>query len=101
MPKNSTIEIEFSYANVKNLEKYVSISPAIKGIWKNLGRIWRFEPSTALEKGQKYTVVISKNLIAENQKLESDYKFTFEVEGKNGEIVEYRPITMDRIITSK
>ena len=95
------IDIEFSYATVKDLEKYVKISPAIKGTWEHLGRIWRFEPSTALEKGQKYTVVISKNLSTEGQKLEDDYKFTFEVDGKNGEIVEYRPFSMDRIITSK
>ena len=95
------IDIEFSYATVKDLEKYVKISPAIKGTWEHLGRIWRFTPSTKLEKGKKYTVVISKNLTAENQTLEDDYKFEFTIDNQDAVSARCVNNSIDGIITAK
>ena len=97
----TVIDIEFSYATVKDLEKYVKISPAIKGTWEHLGRIWRFTPSTKLEKGKKYTVVISKNLTAENQTLEDDYKFEFDIDDEDTVAANLINNSIDRIITTK
>ena len=99
--QNTIIDIEFSYATVKDLEKYVKISPTVKGTWEHLGRIWRFTPNQALEKGKKYTVVISKNLKAENQNLEDDYKFEFTVDDQDGAIVRCVNNSMDGIITAR
>ena len=98
---NTIIDVEFSYATVKDLEKYVKIYPTVKGNWKHLGRIWRFIPSTMLEKGKKYTVVISKNLKAENQNLDDDYKFEFSVEEHDSETAYSVNNSMDGIITAK
>ncbi len=95
------IDIEFSYATVKDLEKYVKISPTVKGTWEHLGRIWRFTPNQALEKGKKYTAVISKNLKAENQNLEDDYKFEFTIDDEDGVIAKCVSNSLDGIITSR
>lgn len=98
---NTIIDIEFSYATVKDLEKYVKIFPTVKGTWKHLGRIWRFTPSSMLEKGKKYTVIISKNLKAENQNLEDDYKFEFTVDELDGVTANCVNNSMDGIITAR
>ncbi len=95
------IDIEFSYATVKDLEKYVKISPTIKGTWEHLGRIWRFTPSSKLEKGKKYTVVISKNLTAEDQILENDYKFEFKIDDEDTLAAELVNNSIDGIITAR
>ena len=99
--QNTIIDVEFSYATVKDLEKYVKISPTIKGTWEHLGRIWRFTPSDKLEKGKKYTIVISKKLKAENQNLEDDYKFEFSVEEHDSETAYSVNNSMDGIITAR
>ena len=98
--KNSIIEIEFSYANVENLEQNVKITPEINGNWKHIGNIWRFTPSSALKENQKYVVTINKNVKADDQTLENDYKFSFIVNPKDTGI-EYSSITMDQIVTAK
>jgi len=95
------IDIEFSYATVKDLEKYVKISPTVKGTWEHLGRIWRFTPSNKLEKGKEYTVVISKKIKAENQNLEDDYKFEFTIDDQNKGEVYCIKNSIDEIITGK
>lgn len=99
--QNTIIDIEFSYATVKDLEKHVKISPNIKGTWEHLGRIWRFTPSSKLEKGKKYTVIISKNLKAENQNLDDDYKFEFSVEERDSATAYSVNNSMDGIITAR
>ena len=99
--KETVIDIEFSYASVKELEKYVKIIPNIKGTWEHLGKVWRFTPKTQLEKERKYTVIISKQVTAENQNLESDYKFSFVVDALNNNLVKYNGISIDGIITGK
>ena len=99
--KETVIDIEFSYASVKNLEKYVKITPSINGTWEHLGKIWRFTPKTQLEKERKYTVVISKQVTAENQNLENDYKFSFVVDALNNNLVKYNGISIDGIVTAK
>lgn len=99
--QNTTIEIEFSYATVNNLEKYVKIYPNIKGEWEHFGRIWRFNPSSKLEKGKRYAVIISKNLKAENQNLEDDYKFEFIVDTEDENIAKLINNSIDGIITAK
>ena len=99
--KNTVIDIEFSYASVKELEKYVKITPNINGTWKHLGKVWRFTPKTQLEKERKYTVIISKQVTAENQNLENDYKFSFVVDALNNNLVRYNGISIDGIVTAK
>ena len=99
--KETVIDIEFSYASVKELEKYVKITPNINGTWKHLGKVWRFTPKTQLEKERKYTVIISKQVTAENQNLENDYKFSFVVDALNNNLVKYNGISIDGIVTAK
>ena len=99
--KETVIDIEFSYASVKDLEKYVKITPNINGTWEHLGKIWRFTPNKQLEKERKYTVVISKQVTAENQNLENDYKFSFIVDALNNNLVKYNGISIDGIVTAK
>lgn len=74
---NSIIEIEFSYASVENLQKYVNITPETKGNWEHLGKIWRFIPETELKEETNYTITIRRGITAEGESLENDYIFNF------------------------
>lgn len=76
---NSVIEIEFSYANVENLEENVSITPNIEGNWEHFGKIWRFTPYNELEK-KEYSIKISNEITAGEEKLEKEYEFSFSVD---------------------
>ena len=97
--KRTVIDIEFSYANLENANKNITISPSVDGTWKHLGNIWRFTPKTELKENQRYEVLIKKGLKVEEQKLEADYSFSFNV--GSGSDINYDAITMDGIITSK
>ncbi len=101
VPKNTAIDIEFSYASVNNLEKYVKITPRINGTWKHLGKIWRFTPKGVFANAKKYTVIVSKQISAENQNLENDYKFSFNIDYDDAEYAYHKNISMDGIITAK
>ena len=96
--KNSVIEVEFSYANVENFEKYVNISPKVDGKWKHIGNIWRFIPSSALKDKQEYKVVIKKGIKAGKETLNENYKFSFVV-GDVDKGIYQTSINIDRIIT--
>ena len=76
--KNTVIDIKFSYASVENFEENVEIFPNVEGKWQNLGKIWRFTPTKELPE-QKYTIKINKGIKAQNQILEKDYIFSFEI----------------------
>lgn len=99
--KNTVIDIEFSYASVTDLEKNVKITPKTNGTWQHLGKIWRFIPKGVLENGKKYTVIVSKQITADEQNLENDYKFSFKIDDTNTEYAYYKNISMDGIITAK
>lgn len=99
--KKSAIEITFSYADVEDLEKNVKIEPEVKGNWEHLGKIWRFVPETELKDKTKYTVSINKNITAQNQHLDSNYSFSFQVNKDSDSIVKYNGISIDGIVSAK
>lgn len=103
--KNTTIEIEFSYASVENLEDNVQISPNVDGKWEHLEKVWRFTPKAELEEETKYTVTVKQGIIAKTEKesLDNDYTFSFIVseEGTPRDIYSYDTVTMDGINTYK
>ena len=99
--KKSAIEITFSYADVEDLEKNVKIVPEVKGNWKHLGKIWRFEPENELKDKTKYTVTINKNITAQNQHLDSNYSFSFQVNKYSDSIFKYKGISIDGIVSAK
>lgn len=100
--ENTVIELEFSYASVENIEKYVEISPKIKGEWEHLGKVWRFTPKQELLK-EKYSVTVKNGITAETKILEKDYTFSFTV-GEfepNKQEYYYNTISIDKINTYK
>lgn len=99
---NTTIAIEFSYANIENFEENVSIYPKIDGEWKQYGRVWRFTPSNEFEE-KEYTVTIKGGITAGEEKLEKDYIFCFKVEKDEGTENKIRnnAYTIDGISTFK
>ena len=46
---SSNIEIEMSYSNIENFEKYVQIVPEVEGTWEQKGKVYRFIPSNGLQ----------------------------------------------------
>ena len=94
----TTIEVEFSYANVENLEKNITISPKIDGVWKHLGKTWRFIPSKELQAGLKYTIKVNKDVSCEEKTMKEDYVFQFEVD--NDYSYSHVSISQDEIETS-
>ncbi len=100
VPKNTVIEIEFSYATVENLQENVEISPAINGTWEHLGKVWRFTPAQALSEGNYY-VKVKKGIIAEQKTLKNDYIFNFKVYEVFREEIKYNTISIDEINTFK
>ena len=101
LSEKSVIDINLSYASVENFEKYVKITPSVKGIWTHLGKTWRFKPEKEFKEGTRYTVTISKELKAENQKLGEDYIFSFKVSKDDSNTVGYDDISIDGIVTAK
>lgn len=92
----SVIEIEFSHADIDNFEENVSITPEVKGNWEHLGKIWRFTPTSGLEKNQNYKVVVKNGITSSEQKLKKEYVLefsTFEQEG----YCEYETMSVDKI----
>lgn len=93
----SVIEIEFSYANVEELQKNVEITPSISGTWQHIGKIWRFTPSEPL-KDIKYEIKINSGLKAGEEVLENEYKFNFKVgEYEQNLNANFNTITIDGI----
>lgn len=98
---SSNIEIEMSYSNIENFEKYVQIVPEVEGTWEQKGKIYRFVPSNGLEDKTKYTVTVKKGLKAYEQELEDNYSFTFNVDNDTGITEKYESISnsIDKINT--
>ncbi len=101
--KSSVIEVEFSYANVEDFEKNVTITPEIEGAWDHIGNIWRFTPKAELKENQKYTIKVGKGVKSENQTLENDYIFSFTVNTEDSitHKYTYSSISIGNIITNK
>ena len=95
--KDTTIEIELSYASVKNFEENISINPNVSGTWEHIGKIWRFSPNSQLNDGE-YRVKLSKNISAENQNMKEDFEFKFTV-GNESTFYSKDNITIDKINT--
>ena len=98
---SSNIEIEMSYSNIENFEKYVQIVPEVEGTWEQKGKVYRFVPSNGLEDKTKYTVTVKKGLKAYEQELEDNYSFTFNVDNDTGITEKYESISnsIDKINT--
>ncbi len=94
----TAIEVDFSYANVENVENNVEITPSVEGSWTHLGKKWRFIPNSPLKKNTQYTVRVKKGISVKDQTLEQDYVFKFETYKQGDyEYCEYAPISLDGI----
>ena len=70
---DEAITIMFSMDDVEDINKYVTISPSIKGNWVKHNSIWVFEHTEKFKEATNYTLTVSKKLKAGNYKLEKDY----------------------------
>ena len=79
VPTNSGIEINFSYEDYGDIEKYFEISPKVDGKFERHKKTAVFVPKK-LDEGTLYTVRIKKGLPLKNtnRALDEDYIFTFE-----------------------
>lgn len=98
---SSNIEIEMSYSNIENFEKYVQIVPEVEGRWEQKGKVYRFIPSDGLKDQTQYTVTVKKGLKIYDQELEDNYTFSFSVNNDTGitEIYENISNSIDNINT--
>ena len=97
----STIEITFSYPNVDDINKSVTIEPPIEGKFERSGRTWILKPTKPLESNQTYTITVKNDITAGDKKLLegmktifSTYQTSYESKGIN-----YNSITVDNIET--
>jgi hypothetical protein len=81
IPMNSGIEIQFSHMDLSDVEKHITIEPAVEGEFSSNGYSVVFIPD-ALKLDTTYTVTISKGLSVKNSELslEEDYLFTFKTQ---------------------
>ena len=98
--ENSTIEIEFSDANVENFEKHVEIVPNISGNWEHLGKVWRFTPEENMILEHEYIVNVKSGITANKKTINEDYKFSFVV-GEKYNCLQQEKASIDGIITAK
>lgn len=79
VPTNSGIEIYFSHSNLKDVEKYIKVSPEVNGKFETNGRTIIFVPKE-LKPATLYTITIDKEIHVKNseQKLSEDFVFQFE-----------------------
>ena len=90
---SSNIEIEMSYSNIENFEKYVQIVPEVEGMWEQKGKVYRFIPSNGLVDQTQYTVTVKKGLKIYDQELEDNYTFSFSVNNDTGMTETYENIS--------
>lgn len=90
---SSNIEIEMSYSNIENFEKYVQIVPEVEGTWEQKGKVYRFIPSNGLVDQTQYTVTVKKGLKIYDQELEDNYTFSFSVNNDTGITEKYENIS--------
>lgn len=74
---HTTVEIEFTYASVENIEDYVTIVPDVAGEWEHFGKTWRFTPYTSFEAETDYTVTVKPGITAADDVIEDPYVFFF------------------------
>lgn len=84
VPIDSGIELVFSAAGAKDLERYIEISPKVKGRFEQKGNIVVWISEEGLKPETLYTVVVKKGLpLADStKKLKNDYAFQFETAAK-------------------
>lgn len=84
VPIDSGIEFVFSAAGAKDLEKYIEISPKVKGRFEQKGRIAVWISEERLKPETLYTVVVKKGLpmVGSKKKLQHEYAFQFETASK-------------------
>ena len=101
---NTTVEISFSYPNVKDINKSVVIEPKIEGTFEQNGRVWILKPTKPLKKNQTYTITIKDDITNGDKKLLEGSKTTFSThqEDEDDEYyksIKYNSITVDDIAT--
>lgn len=81
VPVNTGIEITFSHAGISDPEKYIEITPEVKGRFEWNKKTLVFVPDK-LEQDTVYTVTVRKGIHAEgsNDTLQNDYIFKFQTE---------------------
>lgn len=79
VPLASGIEITFSHGNVKDIEKYFEISPAVNGRFEWHGRTAVFVPE-GLKENTVYMVTVKKGIAVEgtDDSLSEDFTFKFQ-----------------------
>ena len=98
--QDTTIEISFSYPDVEDINKSVSIEPKVEGTFEQNGRIWILKPTKPLKENQTYTITIKDDIKAGNNKLTEGMKTTFSTHNTTA-AVNYDSITLDNIETFK
>jgi len=99
---DSSIEITFSYADLKNIEDYFEISPNVKGTFSSNRYTHKFHPSEPLKSNTEYTVTIKKGLKNQLSILEEDFSFSFKTgkySSKDGLWAEYYYANLDESYT--
>lgn len=74
---DTVIELEFSYSSAEGIEDAVTFEPHIDGTWEHAGRIWRFMPSSPLEKDSTYKMYVGNGITAEGKELSKTATVTF------------------------
>jgi hypothetical protein len=81
VPANTGIEVTFSHPNLDGYENNFSISPKVAGHFEYHARTAVFVPTDSLKDGELYTVTVGAGLglTGSDEKLGTDYKFSFEI----------------------
>jgi hypothetical protein len=104
---NTSIEISFSYPNVKDINNSVVIEPKVEGTFEQNGRVWILKPTKPLKNNQTYTITIKDDITNGDKKLLEGSKTTFSTHQEDedeDDVVEdlnYNSITVDDIATFK
>ena len=73
----TSIEITFSYPNVKDINNSVTIDPPVEGKFVQYGRVWILKPEKPLQENTTYTISINDKVSNGDIKLKEAYKSTF------------------------
>ncbi len=97
----TNIEITFSYYDLKDINDYVEITPAVEGSFEHNGRTWVLHPKTPLQKNQVYTILVKEGLPYGKEHLTESVQSTFSTfqsdSSTNSKGIGYDSITIDNI----
>ena len=100
----TSIEITFSYPNVKDINNSVTIDPPVEGKFVQYGRVWILKPEKPLQENTTYTISINDKVSNGDIKLKEAYKSTFSTyasQNTSTTKINYNSNTIDNIATFK